>query len=455
MQAIVDFIHELTFESLPEQVVTQASICLLDTLGVAAAGHATKLSSIMETFVSEQMAGSVPLLFSEQTASLTGASLFGASLIDSIDAHDGQVLTKGHVGAAIVPSLLAMVSDQLHKDREVTGKELVTCLVIGYEVATRAGIALHATATDYHTSGAWNSIGVAAMMARLLGLGSSQTREALGAAEFHGPRSQMMRCIDYPTMVKDGSGWGALVGMSSALLAQAGFTGAPAITVDAKASSNTSEQAEVVQRTWHDIAQRWYIQEQYFKAYPVCRWAQPAVEAIREIQAKHQLDYRQVAQIHIVSFHEAKRLHVLKPINTEQAQYSLPFSVASAMMEDGVSVEAVAETKDGLFHPARQALSCKVIISEAAEYNDRFPEERWAHAIVELQDGQRFQSSSCIARGNPENPLSNEEIKDKFCRLSQNRLSADRQQEVIQACLSMSQLDHIKLTQFLQELSEV
>ena len=56
----------------------------------------------------------------------------------------------------------------------------------------------------------------------------TQLRHALGIAEFHAPRSQMMRCIDYPTMLKDGSGWGAMAGVSAAYLAADGFTGAPA-----------------------------------------------------------------------------------------------------------------------------------------------------------------------------------------------------------------------------------
>ena len=59
-------------------------------------------------------------------------------------------------------------------------------------------------------------------------LDDERLRHAFGIAEYHGPRSQMMRCIDFPTMVKDGSDWGAAVGVSAAYLARDGFTGAPA-----------------------------------------------------------------------------------------------------------------------------------------------------------------------------------------------------------------------------------
>ena len=101
-------------------------------------------------------------------------------------------------------------------------------LVVGYEVANRAGTVLHATAGDYHSSGAWNALGAAAAFSRLGGLDPSATVHALGTAEYHAPRAPMMRCIDHPSMVKDSSGWGAQVGVSAALLAADGFTGAPA-----------------------------------------------------------------------------------------------------------------------------------------------------------------------------------------------------------------------------------
>ena len=135
--------------------------------------------------------------------------------------------------------------------------------------------ALHATTPDYHTSGAWIAVAAAAAGARLLNLGPDQTAHALGIAEYHGPRSQMMRCIDHPTMLKDGSGWGAMAGVSAALLARAGFTGAPALTL------------ERPHPLWDDLGDRWLICAQYFKPYPVCRWAQAPIEAILALRRAH------------------------------------------------------------------------------------------------------------------------------------------------------------------------
>ena len=210
----IGFVHGLTFDDLPAPVVAQAKRCLLDLIGVAASGRQTALSRIVHGFAVSQMgaaAGGARLIFDGRRASVTGAAYAGASTIDSFDAHDGHRLTKGHAGVAVLPALLAFA-----EQKPIDGREFITSLVLGYEIATRAGMALHATARDYHTSGAWNALGCAAIGARLLGLGADATRHALGIAEYHGPRSQMMRCIDHPTMVKDGSGFGAPVKPSAA-----------------------------------------------------------------------------------------------------------------------------------------------------------------------------------------------------------------------------------------------
>jgi 2-methylcitrate dehydratase PrpD len=433
MDAILDFIHELRFEALPATVIEQASRCLLDLIGVAVAGRATRLSRIMGDFVCGQYPGEVPLLFDGRRASACGAALYGAMLIDSVDAHDGQVLTKGHVGVAVLPALLAVAHG-----RPLDGRELITSLVVGYEIATRAGIALHASACDYHTSGAWNGLGATAVLARLHGLDRWQSREALGIAEFYGPRSQMMRCIEYPTMLKDGSGWGALAGVSAGLLAQAGFTGAPAVTL-----------ARDPAGTWADLGRRWYIEEQYFKAYPVCRWAQPAVEAVRELRPRLDADVGRIREIHIHTFLEATRLHTQQPATTEQAQYSLPFSVASALLDDDIGPEAIAEDDRGLRHPLRRALSEKVRLHEAAGYSRLFPGQRWAHARILLDDGRELVSEPAVARGNPENPLSTAELSAKFERMTRGRLPAGVGEQLRRQALAVAGLDGAALARFI------
>lgn len=436
--AVLQFIHALRFEALPRSVVAQARRCLLDLSGVAAAGTRTRLSTLIRNHAADNFGSrtrSARILFDGRRVSLPGAALAGASTVDSVDAHDGHVLTKGHVGVAVLPVLVALADCGLIRD----GREFLTAFVLGYEIATRAGVALHATACDYHTSGAWNALAAAALVARALKLDIHQTREALGTAEYFGPRSQMMRCIAYPTMVKDGSGWGAMTGTSAALLAADGFTGAPAVTVEDAA----------VTPFWQDIGTRWAIMEQYFKPYPVCRWAQPAVEAVLSITRQNSLEPADIRAIHVRSFHEACCLATRHPETTEQAQYSLPFPVAIAACRGQLGVTEIIG--NALRDPEANRLAHDMQIIEDEGYNQRFPAERWADATVILQDGRTLTSEPHTARGDAAEPLSNDEVREKFATLTKPTLSEARSQ-LIYTSIEGLEADHDALSQLLGAL---
>jgi len=418
---LLDMIHGLRLADLPEAVVAQAERCLLDLAGVAASGTRTDLSRIIRDHAVRHFgAGEGPgarILFDGRRASAPGAALAGGMTIDSMDAHDGHRLTKGHVGVAVLPALLAYADAGAAPD----GREILTSLVLGYEIGTRAGIALHGTVADYHTSGAWNALACAALGARLLKLDRERTRHALGIAEYHGPRSQMMRCIDHPTMLKDGSGWGAMGGVSAAYLAADGFTGAPAISIEAPEAASY----------WSDLGRRWCIMEQYFKPYPVCRWAQPAVEAALSVVRRHRLDPAAIARIEVVTFHEAVRLAVRRPADTEQAQYALPYPVAAALARGRLGPEEV--TGAALRDPAILRLADAVTLSEGDAYNARFPAERWAHVSVATADGRTFASEPTTARGDPDAPLAREEIAAKFHAIAAPVVGEGRARAIEQA----------------------
>jgi 2-methylcitrate dehydratase PrpD len=384
------FVQGLAFSDLPADVIAQARRCLLDLIGVAAAGSRTSAAQIASRYATTQLRGSdaeARMLFDGRRAGLAGAAFAGATTIDSFDAHDGHVLCKGHAGVAVLPALLAFVdSGAVCNDRE-----FITALVLGYEVATRAGIALHASVPDFHCSGAWNAIGCAAIGARLLGLSNEQVRHALGIAEYFGPRGQLVRGCDSPAMVKDGSGWGAHAGVSAALLARGGFTGAPAVTV---------ERADAAQY-WNDLGARWRIREQYFKAYPVCRWAQPAIEAAFALQRAVNFSADDIEEIAIETFAEAAALGAgcTIPGATDEAQYSLPFPVAAALVFGQVGAAEIELPR--LADPRVRRLLGAMKVIEDAEFSRRFPAERWARVRITLKDGRTLAERNRDARQIP------------------------------------------------------
>lgn len=411
----VAFLHDLTFDDIPQDALDWAEICLKDLICVAAAGSETSLSALIRDHVASQFGAGdagARMLFDGRRVSPAGAALAGGMTIDSVDAHDGWKPCKGHAGCGVLPSLLAFSEAEERDD----GREFLTSLVIGYEVACRAGVALHGTVPDYHTSGAWVAVAAAGLGARAMGLDVERSRHALGIAEYHGPRSQMMRCIDHPTMLKDGSGWGAMAGVSAAYLARDGFTGAPAITV------------EDAPDYWADLGSRWFITEQYFKPSPVCRWAQAPMEAARALRAAHDLTPEMIGHVEVESFHEAIRLHTRHPQTTEEAQYSLPYPVAAALVRGGVGPGEIRE--DCFRDPEIQRLSGGMRLYENEECNAAFPAQRFAYVRLHMTSGEVIASERFAARGDPETPLTSAEFEEKFFTYATPVVGAQRSKAI-------------------------
>jgi 2-methylcitrate dehydratase PrpD len=428
---VIQFIHETSWDDLPVSARSQAHRCLLDTLGAGISGRETELSEIIHNFAALTFGGRGARLWLDgREVSPPGAALANGMTIDALDIHDGHSSVKGHAGAAVVPALFATAN----YSAGISGEEFLTALVIGYEIALRAGLALHDTACDYHTSGAWNALGVAALAARRLGLNSEQTRHALGIAEYHGPRSQMMRCIDHPTMLKDGSGWGAMAGVSAAFLARDNFTGAPALTVE----------SDIINEIWQNLGSTWQINRQYFKPHAVCRWAQPAIEAALALQQQHRIVPDNIKRIVVSTFHEAVRLNCRYPQTTEEAQYSLPFPLAAALVHGRLGVSEM--TGSALKDPAVINLCKQLELVEDDTFNQYFPGKRLARVEIETEDGNFFESGEVEPIWEASNPPTDLELREKFRRLTCEQLPGERAAEledVIWRCAELSDLNKL------------
>ena len=415
LERVVDFVLGRGAKDFPAAVLETASYLFLDTLGIAAAAGPMEAGVIVRDvaallYGSGDERHSARMLFDGRRVSVAGAAYAAATQTDNLDGHDGYSPTKGHIGVAVVPALAALA--QVRPD--LTGPEALAALVIGYEVAGRAGIALHATVSDYHTSGAWNALGVAALAARLRRLTPDQLRQALGIAEYHGPRSQMMREIAHPTMLHDGSGWGALAGVSAAILAERGFTGAPAATMKAPEAA----------RHWHDLGAFWQVGHQYIKPYPICRWSHAAIDATRMLCRDNNIAPEQIARIHVNSFRYATDLFRGMPDTTSKAQYSLPFAVAVMAVHGRIGLEHISGA--GLADPTVAALVKRITVAEAERHSARFPQGRWADVRIWTTDRRIFHSGDVHARGGPEAPFSRVDIIDKYMEFAAPVLGRSR-----------------------------
>jgi len=418
-----EFVQNLRYEDIPDDVLKIMQRSLLDTIGVAAIGSQTDISAIVKKFTAMHMpcnekTPSARMMFGGQKTSPMGAAMAGAFTIDSIDAHDTYSAAKGHAGSGVLPGVLAIVDTLIASERTISGHDLIVALTIAYEVSYRAGLTLHATTPDYHTSGAWTAVGIAAAGARLLGLDDDQLRHAVGIAEYHGPRSQMMRCIAHPTMLRDGVGWGAPTGVSAAYLAAEGFTGAPAITVE------SSEAAPF----WSDLGEVWETATTQYKAYPVCRWAHPAIDAVAHLMSKHNLQSSQIERSRILTFHYATKLAGHEPKTQDELTYSIAFPFAIMAVRGKIGVEELQP--EILNDPEILRISRATSLEESEHYNNISIKKRWADVTLYLKDGRVIQSDAYSPRGDPDDPLSDQEISDKYHLLSDRVVGKDRSDKI-------------------------
>ena len=158
------------------------------------------------------------MLMDGRSVSPAGAAMAGGFTVDSIDAHDGTTPNKGHAGSAVFPALLAVADAQRSLGARHHGcgfRCLARDLPMRSVIArVRSNMRPVPTITRPVRGPA---VGVAAATARILDASPEQIRHAVGIAEYHGPRSQMMRCIDFPTMVRDGCRMGGAFGRNGSL----------------------------------------------------------------------------------------------------------------------------------------------------------------------------------------------------------------------------------------------
>ena len=537
-----DFVLHLDYQDLPETTRHTLRRSLLDTLGVAMVGSTTGMSRRVREFAHRFWAAgpdtpAARMLLDGRETSLPGAAMAGAFTIDAVDAHDGHRGAKGHAGAAVVPVLLAAAETLGARGLSLDGRDLLAAMAVGYEVSYRTALAQHATTPDYHTSGAWSAVGVAAMLARLLGLSAAQLREAVGIAEYHGPRSQMMRCIEFPTNLRDGLGWGAPGGVSAALLAELGFTGAPALTVESEdaapfwetlgdnweieqtyykpypvcrwahpaldgvaamlarllgldatrlreavgiaeyhgprsqmmrciefptnlrdglgwgapggvsaallaelgftgAPALTVESADAIP-FWETLGEHWEIEQTYYKPYPVCRWAHPALDGVAALLRTHDIQAGDIESIRVRTFRYATQLAGHAPQTLDEFCYGIAYPLATLAVRGQLGAAELAP--DVLSDPEIQGLSQAVVLEEHTPYTELSPAERWADVTLYLRDGRVLEDRPRTARGDPGDTLTDGELVEKYHGFADPVVGAARAAEIRELSLHLDE----------------
>jgi 2-methylcitrate dehydratase PrpD len=403
--ALVSFVHRLDAARLSDGVLHQASRAVLDLLGVAIAGTRTPMAEISARFGTAHFAaGKCTLIGSHRALTPPGAAWVNCNAASALDLDDGHRLAMGHPGAAVIPAALAIA-----ETAGATGREVLAAILAGYEVAVRASVARVPWYKErMYSSGIWGVFGAAAAAGKLLGFDQAALQSAMGNAASHGSFPPGGLQANY-SMVKEVIGWAGMTGCAAALLAEQGFIG-PEDVMDYSGRWDTAKLVEGL-----GDPDRYAILGVYFKPYAVCRWAHAAVDAVLELAAQHDLLPDEVQKILVETFYEVTRLVNYAPQNAIAAQFSIPFALAVALRYRRIAPEDVSEER--LQDPEILALARRTEVVVDPEINGQFPARTIARVTLYTARGP-FQTTVEYPRGNPENPLSDADLRAKFRSLT-------------------------------------
>lgn len=394
-KALLEFVAGLSLGDVPVATRERLGLLLADMAAVCTAGRPAPACAMAADYAAAVHPGSeATVLVDGRRVGAAGAAFANGVLANVLDFDDGHRLTKGHPGAVIIPATLAVAQ---RVDASVT--EWLEAVVVGYEVAIRAGIALHDRDPSYHASGAWGGVGAAVAAARLLGLDGRATLAAAGLAEYHAPIAHIMRSCAEPQMTKDACAWGASVGVSSALLAAQGFT---------------SVRPEFMDAELDDLGRRWRLEEIYIKAYPCCRWSQGAIAAAMRATGGRTLAPAEVRRVTVRTFAAADGLAKVVPETTEEAQYSVLWPVACALARGRFGV---AEVLGPFTDPELGAMFGRVEVEVDPALTAEFPHRRLTAVEIELTDGERLGAGPLEAAGEADDPALPAVVRGKASQL--------------------------------------
>jgi 2-methylcitrate dehydratase PrpD len=423
---VVEFIHQTSFDALPPDVVDQLKLAIRDHLGVMFAARDDRAVVAARKMV-DAIGGNpeVSLLGTTLKAPVNYAAMVGAIMARTLDMDDGAYRPTGHLahaGGVVVPAVMA-AAELVHAD----GKALIEAAAVAYEVTLRAGW-LISLRKMFVPAGMAGTYGAAAGAARLLGLDAVKTRHALGIAEAHCLYPSRAKKFTTMTMTKEAAGWGAMTGITAALLAQAGFEG-PDTIFDLK---------EFNREPLATLGTEWEVMRLYFKTHSSCRFTHAPLEGLIEIMQQHKLSAADVNKVTVgVAFHAATMVNY-RPDNIWQAQFSIPFVIGAYLTYGEVTPAQV--NAEHLADAGILAQAQKVTLVGDAEVDALRPGMVPARVKVTTSDGRELETYVAHPAGGPEKPHSDAVLEAKFVALTGPALGADRSAALKQALDNLADL---------------
>ena len=439
------FAGALDYGNIPAEVMDNAKLRLLDTVGVCLASIGMPYANAILAHVEDQGGREDARLFATSVRlPVPLAVLYNASLAHGNDYDDTHSRSIVHVGGVVVPTALAVA-----EKKSRSGKQTLAAIVTGYEIATRVGMVASKGfhSQGFHPTGVCGAFGAAATAAKLLGLDEGQFAHAMGIAG-----SQASGSLEF---LADGAwtkrlhpGWSAHAGVSAAGLAEQGFTG-PRHTFEGRyglyALYATATPPDLGLAT-AGLMQEWEILNTDFKPYPCGHISHPYMDCALQLREQHSLAPMNIESIELRV--PAAAVPILcepledkrRPQTGYAARFSLPFSTALIFAYGKAEIDDFSDER--LVDPVIRELSDRTtyVIDDSLPFPETFP--GWV--VVRLKSGARLESRMDASRGSREHPMSDTEIFRKFEANASRVLPPDRVQGLWAAGRQLERFDDIK-----------
>jgi 2-methylcitrate dehydratase PrpD len=437
-----DFIESHNNTKFDALLIHHARRALLDWQAALLAGSNTQAANRLRAAFSDELsstglcsiAGVAPRA-SARTAAFVNGSISHIAEFDDIY-RDGAY----HTGC---PTISAVFS--LAQSKHSSLDELLRAIIIGYEVSNRISRVIQPSHYVYfHTTGTVGVFGASAACAALLKLNSIQACNAMAIAGTFA--SGLQEAFRSDSMTKPmHAGHAAEVGLSAALAANAGMTGANNLLEGEAGFGAAMSKAPRWNELFEYLGEDFSISKMTFKNHGCCGHTFPAIDGVGYLIQAHNIQATNIKRIRIGAYRPTVEVCAYRhPKTPFEAKFSLSYTVAARIILGRVREKAFLP-----IHFLNQdifTLEEKVELYIDQECADRFPKRRSAKIEIELNDGSIFKHYQLTRHGDPDDPLSDQELMDKFFELVEPRIGTAMTEELAQLIMSAENIKIEEIT---------
>jgi 2-methylcitrate dehydratase PrpD len=356
IERLAQFVAETQWDEIPEAVQQHAKLVLLDTLGVILAGaEQPEVQQLRQRLLATAGTGATVLARGWPISDPRTVALLNGIAGRSIELCEGHRYVPCQGAVQIVPGVLA-VGEWVQS----TGREMLTALIVGYDIAIRLGAALTPRALA-HQNGQAALLGAVAAGARLRGLNAAETSRALRIGATLVLTPSYTNAVAGATALNVAGGMSGFAAALASELALAGFV-AQDNAIEEALSSLVGDGFQPG-GLLHELGTRWEIHRNYFRLRACCNPIYAALDALEDALTALHPQPDEIARIDVATYRFASVMRNPDPPNYFAAKYSLPHAAAAVVLRGNAGYGSFTEA---IVHdPAIMTLRHHVHITDA------------------------------------------------------------------------------------------